>query len=107
MMVEAEKPPVLKIEDLHGIKEVILEKTIKIDTKEFTVRFKRLTYGQVVALDTIPPEETGRYVSNVVFAASIDPKFSKLKDVDDLGLAGFVRHYSRLILNETGKDPFL
>lgn len=70
------------------------------------VKFRRLTHSEIADLSAIPREEDVRYTRLVVITASIEPKF---EDVDKVALAphGFIQHYSTLILDESGKDPFL
>lgn len=70
------------------------------------VTFRRLTYQEITDLALIPTAEDARYTRTVVFLASLEPKF---EDADQVGKTphGFVQHYSKLILDESGKDPFL
>ena len=104
----------LTLEELLSINESVLTRNIAFEivvdgvvqkmTRE--VIFKRLTYAQIDTLRKVPENEPARYASAVIFAGSISPKFEKVDEVIKTP-HGFVRHYSALILAESGKDPFL
>lgn len=70
------------------------------------VVFRRLTYEEIDTLRSIPENEPLRYASAVIHMASMVPKFENVEQIVK-SPHGFVRHYSALILKESGKDPFL
>ena len=110
----SEKVEPLTVEELIGMKDTVLTHNVGFEivqngeTKKIKreVTFRRLTYGEIDKLREIPEAEPLRYASAVIFMGSISPKFN---NVDEIPKAphGFVRHYSALILAESGKDPFL
>lgn len=73
---------------------------------EREVVFRRLSYKEITELSKIPEKEPDRYTRAVIHLASILPKFSDTDQIAEVP-SGFVRHYSALILRESGKDPFL
>jgi len=112
-MSEDEKKPILPLtmDELLGASAAHIDRTITIEMDdgkilERKVTFRRLTYKEIADLSKIPRENDAAYTSTVVFWASLVPKFEV---VDDVSKAphGFVRHYGTLILDESGKDPFL
>lgn len=97
----------LTVERLKEMGEKTFTEKVTLDGKKFTVKFRRLHYGELAALQMIPKEEGARYIKTLIKAASISPKF---ETVDDVGLVphpGFVRSYGDLIIFETTKNPFL
>lgn len=73
---------------------------------EREVVFRRLSYNEITELSKIPETEPDRYTRAVIHLASISPKFEDTDQISKVS-SGFVRHYSALILRESGKDPFL
>ena len=104
----------LTIDELLGFKQGVLirELAFEVDINGKTekmwrkVTFRRMTYGEIDKLRTIPDSEPLRYATAVIQTASISPKF---EDTDQIAASplGFVRNYNALILRESGKDPFL
>lgn len=108
-----EKPPVdsITIEELINSSSEPLQRIIELEMRnagviERKVIFRRLSFKEIEALSEIPKDELERYTRSVVFRSSIEPKF---EDVDQIALlpSGFVNSYAALILEETGKTPFL
>ncbi len=103
--------PTITLEELLGAGRAHLKRTLIFEMDDGTeitrtVIFRRLTYKESSDLAQIPREEDAKYTSMVVFLASIQPKFNVIDEV--LAVShGFVQHYSRLILDESGKNPFL
>jgi len=110
----SEEIPDLTLDELLGFKNVVLirdlEFEINVDGEvqqmKRKVTFRRLTYGEIDKLRTIPDDKPLRYASAVILTGSISPKFA---DVDQIAGSphGFVRNYNALIMRESGKDPFL
>lgn len=114
---ESENPPIT-IDELFAFgSNVVLERNISFETimhdkdpKEQMVKrkviFRRLTYEEIDSLRSVPEDKPLRYATAVILTASLTPKF---ENVDQIIKAphGFVRHYSALILSESGKNPFL
>ena len=108
----------LTVEELLGlVGNAVLERDIEFELtihdkepkqQKMTRRvvFRRLSYEEIDTLRKIPESEPLKYASIVIFSASQTPKF---QNVDEVKKApqGFVRHYSAVILAESGKDPFL
>lgn len=101
----------LTLEELFGASRAQIQRTITMEMDDGKllnrkVTFRRLTYEEIAGLSQIPRDKDAAYTSTVVFKGSIVPKF---EDVDQVSKAphGFVRHYGTLILDESGKDPFL
>ena len=108
-----ELPPAqpLTLEELFGAGKAHIKRTLILemdDGKELrrAIVFRRLSFKEISDLALIPREENLRYTSTVVFLASIEPKFEEVDKV--IGAPnGFVQNYCTIILNESGKDPFL
>jgi len=108
---EKETAPPLTVDDLLEAGKTVLTRTVRFEMPDGTemvkeLQFKRLTYTQIAALSKIPEKQTDKYTRSVVFESSVMPKF---EDIDEVGKApsGFIRHYSAIILDESGKNPFL
>ena len=104
-------PTPLKMEELIGAGRAHIKRTLIIeidDGKELkrSIVFRRLSFKEVNDLALIPRDEGSRYTKTVVFWASIEPKFEIVDELDSLP-TGFVQHYCTVILDESGKDPFL
>ena len=118
MTEETDENPPITIDELFAFgNSVVLERNISFETimhdkdpKEQIVKrkviFRRLTYEEIDTLRSIPDNKPLRYATSVIHTASLEPKF---ENVDQIVKAphGFVRHYSALILSESGKNPFL
>lgn len=103
--------PSITVEDLIGLKDKPIYKSLEFDLPDGTtlkrkVVFRRLTYSEISAIRKIPENEVDRYTQTVVFTGSIEPKFELADDVPKAP-HGFIVSFSRLILAESGKDPFL
>lgn len=106
-----ENVPSLSVEELLGLGPEHIVRRFVFEMEdgskfEREVVFRRLSYNEITELSRIPEKEPDRYTKAVIHLASISPKF---EDTDQISKAssGFVRHYSALILRESGKDPFL
>lgn len=106
-----EQPKALSVEELLDLgKEKIVRKFVfeLLDGSQIEreVTFRRLSYDEITKLSKIPEDKPDRYTRAVIHLASIFPGFD---DTDEVSKApsGFVRHYSALILKESGKNPFL
>ena len=114
MSEEEEKITDLTIDELLGFRNKNLVRELKFEVtvdgnKEVMVRkvmFRRLTYGEIDKLRTIPDNKPLRYASAVILSGSVSPKFDDVDQIANSPL-GFVRNYNALILRESGKDPFL
>lgn len=93
-----------KLKEMNG--KTFTEK-VTLDGKKFTVKFRRLNYGELAALQLIPKEDGARYMKTLIKAASIIPKFETVDDVGLVSHPGFIRSYGDLIILETTKNPFL
>lgn len=109
-MSEEVELPVLTLEELMEAGKTVVSRnlTIEVGGEKLArkVTFRRLTFQDVSTLGEIPSEEPERYIKLVVFYASVVPKFENVEQVSVLH-NGFVQNYSRLILMESGKNPFL
>lgn len=115
---ETSEYPPITIDELFAFgSNVVLERNISFEAtmhdkepKEQMITrkviFRRLTYEEIDNLRSVPDDKPLRYASAVILTASLNPKF---ENVDQIVKAphGFVRHYSALILSESGKNPFL
>lgn len=105
-----EQLPSLTIEDLLNINKDTLIRTFSIQTNsgeiKRQVRFRRLTYREIHLLGEIDPNDQREYTSKVVFMGSVEPKFAKQEEVLSLP-HGFMINYSKIILEESGRNPFL
>ena len=101
----------ITIEELINSSSEPLERIIELESRdgsvvERKVVFRRLSFKEVEALSDIPKQEVERYTRSVIVRGSIEPS---IKDVDQVALfpSGFVNSYAAIILEETGKTPFL
>ncbi len=106
-----EKTPPLSVEELLNLGHEHIVKKFVFDMAdgsklEREVVFRRLSYNEITELSRIPEAEPDRYTRAVIHLASISPKFEDTDQISKVP-SGFVRHYSALILRESGKDPFL
>lgn len=113
MSEQKESAPIqpLTLEELLGAGKVHIKRTLILeldDGKELrrSITFRRLSFKEISNLSLIPREENARYTNTVVFMASIIPKFENVDQVD-AAPNGFVQNYCTIILDESGKDPFL
>ena len=110
MANEVEVEP-LTIKELISASDRVVTREIEIELGDGEkvirrVKFKPLTFGQATILEEIPREENRRYTKTVVKLCSIEPAVDNMDDLDKVP-SGFLRHYSNLILRESGKTPFL
>ena len=110
-MSDGQEIKTITIAELLNSSAEPLQRVIELETRDGSsqsrkVIFRRLSFKEVEALSDIPQAEVERYTRTVLFIGSIEPKF---KDVDQIGLlpSGFVNGYASIILEETGKTPFL
>lgn len=104
----------LTLDDLMTLQHAVLQRDLefeylvngKVEKVRKRVTFRRLTYEEIDKLRKIPESEPLRYASAVILTASEGPKFENVEQIVKVP-HGFVRHYSALILSESGKDPFL
>lgn len=104
----------LTLDDLMTMGHAVLQRDLefevvndgKVESIKKQVTFRRLTYQEIDTFRSIPEKEPLRYASAVILTASVGPKFENVEQIIKTP-HGFVRHYSALILEESGKDPFL
>ena len=100
----------LTIEDLLNINKDTLTRVFHIQTNngeiKRKVKFRRLTYREIHALGKIDAKEQQKYTAMVVFMGSVEPKFKNDEEVLHLP-HGFMVNYSKVILEESGRNPFL